>query len=706
MTARWHSGEYIGDTKPMARVTVHHPNVKLVRTPENLFATLPFGGGSVPKELPNVRSVEWNRDTDSDVASATIAFYNTDPLPLGEAPTAPSAGELDRPGWYTYNRGSTAYSRRWGHEPNEWANMLMPDNVLRTFEGYGFDGGYIPEKDPNLVQTGVWLIDDVEITTDGYIVCKCRDLGRLLLDQISFPPVTPFKSGFVTKDMPDGAYAYPVTFTGVNSDPIFNKVANPPSRLPLKYHSNSNIPWTGRHSSVYGHSPQDAFDGDSSSWWLSIGNARPDQGYSFEWIQGSMKKQRLRRVRFRTRGSGYTCYLSVYVEGKGWQGNQMIPYDPNHPASAPNGADIRFVSAQGVASESWHEFNLGDGYANVTRVRLTFGGLWYSGAGTYKYRAGVRRFEVHGGSRTTTEKTTFEDKNYDDYTDIVKLFCAWGGLYWPRDGTREGIVLSDGTQDSWPFKNNDRAMTIKYGRVWGDFQQSGTAGPAPISADTFDKKPLMDGIAYVRDILGFIFHVDEYGGAVFKAPNIFAVGNTLRSLGQRSGERTTRMISLDERQVLIEAGVTLTSRNIRERTFVSTTNGLIGHIAKGWNPNSIGLRRVGGWTDQNFSTDEECQVMAEMIALRQLFTYRTDSVTIPGYPAIQIDDQVRIFERVSNEGYIHYVKGIQSRLDLESGEYSYTLDTHWLGERPFKKWAFDPERLSRETRRYLEGLYG
>jgi hypothetical protein len=34
--------------------------------------------------------------------------------------------------------------------------------------------------------------------------------------------------------------------------------------------------------------------------------------------------------------------------------------------------------------------------------------------------------------------------------------------------------------------------------------------------------------------------------------------------------------------------------------------------------------------------------MADMISLRQLFTYRTDAVKIPANPAIQVDDQVRI----------------------------------------------------------------
>lgn len=792
LTARWYSGEYIGDAKPMARVTVQHPEIKLVRTPENLFSTLPFGGGSVPKELPNVRSVSWTRDIDSDVASCTIEFYNTSPLPLGETPVA---DELDRPGWYSYNRGTTEYSRRWGHEPNEWSNMLMPDNILRTFEGYGFDSSSIPEKDPNLVQTGMWMIDDVRLTSEGIIVCECRDVGRILIDQTCFPPVNPFKAGFVTNEHPEGAYAYPVSFAGRNSEPIINNVAKSPKRLDLRYRTSSNAPYYG-DSAIHGHSPTDAFDEDGTSYWLSVGNARPDQGYSFEWIEGTVKRQRVRRVRFQTMGHGYTAYISLYVDGEGWVGSSTVPYDPDHAASAPNGADIPYAKSTTVTTTGWTEVDLGEGYSKVTRVRVCFGGgqLWQSGIGPYKYRAAVRRFQVFGGSLTRKETITFEDKNYNDYTDIVKLLCAWGGFYWPRavlhmvgeapndgaymesealvreriadirdnrglppdpasdevwveriwppntawsigdartaldltalevHGLNQGaeIILSDGSKQYFKYTrvnpstgDDRRALTIKVGRVWGDFQVSGTSGPAPIPASVFDKKPLMDGIAYVRDILNYVFFIDEFGSVVFRAPNIYAVGNTIRSLGVSSGERVKKMVILDERMVVQSVDSQLTSRNVRERTYVAGAFhneddddfGQVAHMAAGWNPNPIGLRRIGGWTDQHFETEEECRVMAELIALRQLLTYRTNSVTIPGNPAIQIDDQVRIFERVTSEGYIHYVKGVQSDLSLETGEYTYALDTHWLGERPFKKWAFDPAQLSRETQRFLEGLH-
>jgi hypothetical protein len=51
---------------------------------------------------------------------------------------------------------------------------------------------------------------------------------------------------------------------------------------------------------------------------------------------------------------------------------------------------------------------------------------------------------------------------------------------------------------------------------------------------------------------------------------------------------------------------------------------------------------------------------------------------IPANPAIQIDDQVRIFERVTDETFFHYVTGITSAYDAETGKGEYTLrPTGW-----------------------------
>lgn len=679
MTSAFYSGVYVGDQRATARVTVQHRDLRLHNTPENTFANFifPAAAQDPPKELPNVKSVTWERTIDQAAASCTVEFWNTKPLEPGETPDSDT---FDQPGYYTYNRGRSGYTNL---APNEWANMLMPDNVLVTHEGYGADYEVCPDKDPNLVQTGVWKIDKVVYNANGTITVECRDMISLLMDQIAYLPVVPERAGFVNRDVPDGAYSYPVSFSSRNSEPTIKNVPMDPQRVALRYRTSSNHPYLG-HGSVFGHSPTDAFDDRESSYWLSVGNARPDQGYSFEWIEASCPKTTIRRVKFMTFGQGYTAYLGLWVDGQGWVGNYKVPYDPDHPVSAPNGSDEKYYKAMGVPVEKrgadYWTFDLPEGVKNVTRIRITFGGLFFSGMGTFKYRAGVRVFQAFGGPTSRTEKINHYDKNYDDYTDIVKLLCAWAGFYWPRSGAYEHSC--DGSLSRWVYDNDDRAMTIKRGRVWGDFQQTGTAGPASLGPEIFDKKPLIDGINHVKDVVGYLFYADELGGAVWRAPNIYDFGNTIHSLGSRAGARTSRMVQLWDSQVLMDLSATLDSANVRERNFVSTSNGRFAGLSEGYNPNPTGLRRVGGWTDQHFESDVECQVMAELIAVRQLFTYRRDSMVIPGYPAIQIDDQIRVFERVTGEGFVHYVGGISSTNDMTTGEWTYELSTHWLGERP------------------------
>ena len=93
--------------------------------------------------------------------------------------------------------------------------------------------------------------------------------------------------------------------------------------------------------------------------------------------------------------------------------------------------------------------------------------------------------------------------------------------------------------------------------------------------------------------------------------------------------------------------------------------------------------------------------MADMIALRGAFTYRTDTISIPGYPAIQPDDQVRIYERTTSEGFLHYVDTIQSSNDLTKGQWTYELSTHWLGDNPNEVWAFKSEDFTPPTKQII-----
>lgn len=688
-TDAWLSGDFVGDTAPMQRATIQELHVLTRPAPDRqAFRTAMFGQHARPVELPNIKSIHWERTIDADAGRCTITLYNTEPLPLGEVPERES--ELGIPGAYTFNRGKTEWSQtRWGFEPNGWVDRLVPDRIIRTFEGYGYDPDLPPELDPNLYPSGVWRIDDVDTTTDGLITVECRDLGSLLIDQIMFPPIVPFAH-------------YPLKFDRNVEvpDPLVPDVGSTTWRRP-SYDTDSNVPYVGVNGNVYGHHGTDAFDTSDATYWLSVGNATPNSGYSFEFIQGRFPTGRLSAVKFHAWGGPYRIYVSVKTAA-GWRGRQIVPYDPNNPASAPNGADIPFLYTFTCSRDQWVTYTLPVAVDNAIAVRLTFTSLFNSGVGTYHYRAGVRDFQIALGVLTMVNPgTTHTVGDYGDYTELVKLLLAYGGFWWPRKATDAAVTLSDGTVSTVAAPSNDPFLHL--GRVWGDFEDTGTSGPSTLGVDIWDKKPLADGVNYIKDIVGFIFFIDETGGAVFRSPNIWQVGNYVGDGGPNTG-RTSQIVEIDERTTLIGLTVKLSGRNQREKVFIANTTGKIGAVANGHIQYPAGIVRVAGWTDTHFSTKAECQIMADLITLRQLFTYRTDSVTIPGYPRIQIDDQVRVWERITNEGYLHYVKGISSDWDLETKRWTYRLDTHWLGEEPFGKWVFDPANLAPETQAYLATL--
>lgn len=661
------------------------------------YADFLFTTMGKPLELPNIKSLEWSRSIDSDVADCTITIWNTRPLPIGETPVAT---ELDQPGYYTYSRGGSNFSARWGQERNAFFGMLVPDNIIRTYEGYGYDDSVPPELDENLVQTGVWLIDTVAMSTDGTLTIKCRDIGRLLLDQYCYQPVSPddfYDHGFTPWDEPVKA------------------IPGTSGKLVVKAQDSSNTPWIGS-GSVQGHKLAWAFDGNPNTYWLSIGNDAASRRYAYEWVQCSVNNQTVSEVRVRTKKKNYTCYVSVKVGGV-WQGTHEINY--HEDGIGQNGGDIKYVKHVQIDTEQFVSVKFAP-IAKVQAVRVTVGNLQNFGFGPYRYRGGVRDVEVYGVAKAGTKGVTVHTGpaganpgKYKDYTDIVKILCAWGGFFWPK-GAHWKIANPPGTDPLLPIVGFDDTQSIvpgSYdsavlgkgvkGRVWGDFMNAGVAGVVELEWSNFDKKSLMEGISYIRDILGFVFFIDEFGGVQWRLPNVFNFGCVRSTLSAKPGYVKSPH-TIDERSILLSLDATIDSRNVRESNFVGQNEGKIGAFAPGFNPNPTGIRRIGAWTDQNFETVKECQRMADMISLAQLFTYRTDRIQIPANPKIQIDDQVRIIERSTAEGYVHYVKSISSNLDVETGEWTYDLETHWLGEDPKTKWIFSPQQLYHVTKETIE----
>jgi hypothetical protein len=92
-----------------------------------------------------------------------------------------------------------------------------------------------------------------------------------------------------------------------------------------------------------------------------------------------------------------------------------------------------------------------------------------------------------------------------------------------------------------------------------------------------------------------------------------------------------------------------------------------------------GMVKPAIWTNENFVNPAEQLIMAELISLHIWFQRRQGSVTAVGNPCLMPDDQVRIFERTTGESYVHYIRSISTSMDLVSGNYTMSLQTHWMG---------------------------
>lgn len=212
----------------------------------------------VETEIPNLQTIQIERSIDQDAATCVIRILNQNMSIVGTPPT--NEEEFGNPGYYTFSRGSSSEATsRWGHVPNTWYDVLVPDALLRTYQGFG---GHAKTRtqavaDGNLILTGVWLVDEVRITTGGVLELRCRDMAKLLIDQPLYPPLVPQFDA-------DGCDVYPLryqryfTMHGTQSYRIPYGLSLPPEENP-----------TGRviHGIEYATSTSPC-KGDGEGYWL------------------------------------------------------------------------------------------------------------------------------------------------------------------------------------------------------------------------------------------------------------------------------------------------------------------------------------------------------------------------------------------------------------------------------------------------------
>ena len=733
MWLTWELGEFVGDNRPVTRAII---SKQTLRTSQDVFRTLLHEARVDNIEIPSIKTITVDRQFDTDAAQMTMTVANSAVIDVMEnldesydgatsSPTKRELGEMGSPGVYTYRRGLATTGggepNPWGHDVSTtWVDMFLPNRLIRTYQGYGTDGSPNPWDDTKLTQTGTWLIDRVEINTDGIITVTCRDMAKLLIEQRLYPPIVPFDN-------------YPLNFCGpykksyTETDTTITGV-DATLGEDVAYHISSGwdssaAPWYGYNASVYGHRASHSFDGDLTTYWISMRNSKPSEDWSYEWIGADTKGEPVSRVKFKPWKGGYTAWIGVKVDGV-WQGTSTVPYNKNALPAYPNGSNIKYLKKINVPkTEDWVTVDLDEMYA-ADEVRVVFTDLqWFGRIAGGDYRAGVYELQCYAYTPSTKETVTTdyeliknEDGNTEDYTDIVKMILAWSGWYW-KDGRPHDELLQ---RDVWGGKG---------GRVWGDFFYSGAypIEPPCIDASYWDNKSAMDGINQIKEILGFVAYVDVTGGFIWRPPNIWRNGNFVTGLGYRAGEGWIREVS--EKNVLIDYGVTVDDSALRSEVVVVSSDdpGLYGSYkpshAEGEEVTATidgaqivtdlsllaGQQRVMLGPDYPFGQDiedatraqAEVEKFAYLVTLWIHWSYRKSSFKIPGMPALEPDDQIRIMERTTSESYIHYIVSTKSTMDLDAGTYYTDIDTHWLGNGPDQQWHMYVNDMSPALAAYL-----
>lgn len=692
-TEAWLSGDYVASQRPIQRATIQIPH--MFPTPYTLstaqtttwdhtgvFRTLTFNQDGPIREFP-VQKIEWTRSLDQDVASGTITISNTNW-------NSEQAAEM---GWYTPNHGVDS-EITWGQSPTPWKDWFLTDRLVRTYEGYGSDGNPDPAQDTLMYCSGTWIIDDIESTAAGDLTLHLRDLGALLLEQYAFPPVVPtavYPLHFENKAT--AAAGRVVTTTTGWFAPTWSTDSNQVYAAAGTYKDGPDAACTST-GFVHGYGRQTMTTGQ----WVSVGSANADWSY---W-EGTPNAGSLAigSVQMKmTKGPG-TIYVSVMDNTGSWYGFKRIPYKRNR--DSPNlAANVPFIAAKSVSGTGGTiTIELPQSYSGFSKVRVTFLSKYKTRIGKQRrYKAVVGSLKYNASNSVTSGGSgTVPTGNITDWSHIVRWVAAWAGFHWPIAG--HVSTLNAKTSIAAP---SDPILPV--GSVWGDVRDCGAAPLTRLLQNNFDQKPLADTINFARETTGFNFFVDEWGGLIWRLPNNFTAGNFLAPThGGIYSRIDTEPVTIFDDQVLVDFTSTTSSADVREQYFVADLQANFGAVVAGYNPAPSGISRLAGWTDYEFASSDEALRTADLMAIRSFFKYRQDQLTIAANPAIQIDDQVIIFERVTGEAYRHRVIGIRCQWSADDGKWTYELTTEWLGSQDFDSLPWDLSNLSAPTYAYLQAL--
>lgn len=362
--------------------------------------------------IPNLKSMNRNASLGNDVATCNIEIFNQWHDALGEDAATPAEdnlpedyNQLGKPGYFWPGHGTTTDAQtRWEQSPStgatmkdgtvdanfEWAHALVPYALLRTYEGYGGHDSNLETaiSNGNLFLTGVWLVETVVAGNDGILKLSCKDIGKLLLDQIVISPLIP-NALYPLEYVPDGESRFDSYW-----EPKANSGVSPASqgRVPIQYNNSSST------TPQYGHAHTDSVDKRDDTYAISDGETTPN-GQHHWWlykVKGSNGKN-IDQIEIRPWAGGYTCYVSISEDNVTWLGTETIP---GTPADTP-GVSEKYVAKVTIplaipdGNEQSVRISIPAAYTgnDIKYIRLTFTNFYYgnfTGQTTDVYRCGIR----------------------------------------------------------------------------------------------------------------------------------------------------------------------------------------------------------------------------------------------------------------------------------------------------------------------------
>ena len=482
----WESGDYTGSNRPTGRVTIDADWLlkatapiwgNSIRGPFRYFIDISANQGTIEHELPNVRSISRDHTLSNDIATCTVTLSNQWHDTIGQgAPGSVVPDDVDvlgKPGAFWPDHGNVQSNTLWGQTPStgayrrngtynssfDWFQAIVPYALIRTYEGYGDETKSIDQalSDGDIYQTGTWLVESVSGNTSGELVISMQDMGKLLKDQISHPPLVP-EAIYPVEYTPEGKSAFdsywePKAKTGVTNASQ--------GRVRLSYDDSSNDVRSGLtdHAYVAGSNPSKAVDGKESTFAISQGFASPLS--AMDWFQyepfpqtwqPSDSSYNVDQLAITPWAGGYEVYISIYENGS-WQGSSTIDTTGFDVAAGTNIAYVKKISIPLALPDGYEKtVNVSlDRVYDARYIRLTFKNYYYSQwtSGAGYYRAGIRTLDAY--IKNTAFIPNYGNPSYDDnWTHAMASHPVRG--YWVCDNTGNVYGFGDASEyDSATF---------------------------------------------------------------------------------------------------------------------------------------------------------------------------------------------------------------------------------------------------------------